>query len=145
MEEFLASGGLVALFGVSFAAATLAPIGSEWLLALLLLRGADPVPAVLTASAGNFLGACTTYAVGAAGGRWLGSRAWAPTPCSWERAQRLFARFGSWALLLSWLPVVGDALCLLAGTLRLRFLRFSVLTLAGKAARYAAVAYAVAP
>jgi len=143
VEELLIAWGLPALFGVSFAAATLAPVGSEWLLLLLLLRGVEPVSAVLTASAGNFLGACTTYAVGAAGGRWLHSRAWAPAPRTWARAHRAFARFGSWALLFTWLPVVGDALCLAAGALRTPFLLFSVLTLAGKAGRYALVALAV--
>lgn len=145
MEELLVTWGLPALFGLSFAAATLAPVGSEWLLALLLVRGAEPVAAVAVASAGNFFGACTTYAVGAAGGAWLGRRAWAPEPRTWARAHRVFARFGSWALLFSWLPVVGDALCLLAGVLRIPFLLFSILTLAGKAGRYALVAVAFTP
>ncbi len=140
MDELLASWGLPALLAVSFAAATLVPLGSEWLLALLLLRGADPVAAVAVASAGNFLGACTTYAVGLAGGRWLRHRAWTPAPGAWARAHRGFDRYGVWALLFTWLPVVGDALCLVAGALRTPFGLFAALTLVGKVGRYAAVA-----
>lgn len=142
--ELLVQAGFPALFGLSFAAATLVPVGSEWLLAVLVLRGADPTAAVVTASAGNFLGACTTYAVGAVGVRWLGRRVGDVSPAARDQAERMFRRWGSWSLLLSWAPFVGDALCFVAGALRLHWVRFSVLVLAGKAARYAAVAVAVA-
>jgi membrane protein YqaA with SNARE-associated domain len=101
------------------------------------------VGAVLTATAGNFLGACTTWGLGWYGSPLLLDRVLRVDRRSQERAERLFARYGTWALLLSWVPVVGDPLCLLAGLLRVPFARFSLPTLAGKLARYALLAAAL--
>jgi membrane protein YqaA with SNARE-associated domain len=56
------------------------------------------------------------------------------------RAHALYGKYGSWSLLLSWLPVVGDPLCLLGGIFRIRFFHYSVLVFSGKLARYVAVA-----
>ena len=136
MEEAVVALGLPALFLLAFLAATVAPLGSEWLLVALLLRGAEPVATVPTATAGNFLGACTTWGIGWYGSPWLLRRVLRVDRTAQERAERLFARYGAWALLLSWVPLVGDPLCLLAGLLKVPFPRFSLPTFAGKLARY---------
>jgi membrane protein YqaA with SNARE-associated domain len=141
MNDFLVSHGLPALFLLSFLASTLVPLGSEWLLVVLLLKGFDPAAAVATATAGNWLGACTTWAVGIWGGPFLIRRLLRVSPGDEERAERFYHRYGSWSLLLSWLPVIGDPLCLVGGLLRVGFLRFSLLVFAGKLARYIAVAW----
>lgn len=143
MEDTLIHLGLPALFLVAFLAATVAPLGSEWLLVALLLGGAEPAAAVLTATAGNFLGACTTWALGGYGSPWLLRRVLRVERGTQERAEALFSRYGAWALLLSWVPVIGDPLCLLAGLLRVPFVRFAVPTLAGKLARYGALSAAL--
>ena len=52
------------------------------------------------------------------------------------RAQVWFARWGLWTLLLSWVPVIGDPLTLVAGILRVQFGRFLMLVSFGKVARY---------
>lgn len=140
VEDAIIRFGLPALFLVAFLAATAVPLGSEWLLAALLLRGADPAAAVAIATAGNFLGACTTWAVGCWGSPWLLDRVMRIDCRAQERAKGLFARYGAWALLLSWVPVVGDPLCLLAGLLKMPFLRFALPTFAGKLGRYTALA-----
>jgi membrane protein YqaA with SNARE-associated domain len=56
-----------------------------------------------------------------------------------ERAEAWFWRYGVWTLLLAWLPVVGDALTVIAGLLRVRLSVFLILVGIGKGARYAAV------
>ena len=65
MENFLLEWGLPALFTVSFLAATVLPIASEWLLAGLVTQSVDLTAAVAIATAGNTLGAVTTWASGA--------------------------------------------------------------------------------
>jgi membrane protein YqaA with SNARE-associated domain len=142
MQDFLTTHGLPALFLLSFLASTLIPLGSEWLLVALLLKGFDPAALVATASVGNFLGACTSYWIGILGSRLIEEKLLRMDSAGRERAERFFARFGSWSLLFSWLPVVGDPLCLVAGALRVGFARFALLVMAGKVARYAAVAWA---
>ena len=141
MEHFSAGHGYPALFLLSFLASTLIPLGSEWLLVALLLDRLDPVALVAVATVGNFLGACTSYAIGIFGGPWLIRNVLRIDEAAERRAERFFARYGSWSLLFSWLPVVGDPLCLAGGLLRVGIARFSLLVLAGKLARYAAVAW----
>jgi len=141
MHESLAVYGYPALFLVSFLASTLLPLGSEWLLVALLLQRNDPVIAAGIATAGNYLGACTSYAIGIYGGKLLAEKVLRIDASARERAERYFRRYGSWSLLLSWLPVVGDPLCLVGGLLRIPFTRFSLLVIAGKGARYGVVAW----
>lgn len=140
MQTFLLNNGLTALFALSFLAATVLPLGSEWLLVALILQGLEPVPVVAVATAGNFLGACTTYALGSWGSTFLMQKVLRIGEKETERAERFFTRYGSWALLFAWLPVVGDPLCLVAGSLRLNFFRFACLVALGKLGRYAFIA-----
>ena len=74
METFLLEWGLPALFCVSFLAATVLPIASEWLLAGLVTQSVDLTAAVAIATAGNTLGAVTTWAIGVWGGSWVINR-----------------------------------------------------------------------
>lgn len=141
MEHFFTSPGYPALFLLSFLASTLVPLGSEWLLVALLLKGYDPVSTIAVATAGNTLGACTTYAIGLYGGPFLISRVLRISDEARQRAERLYARYGSWSLLFSWTPVVGDPLCLVGGILRVRFPKFFLLVSSGKLARYVLVGF----
>lgn len=131
----------VGLFVWSFLAATLLPVGSELALITLVRSEQQTIVPVLVATVGNYLGACTTYRIARRAAQALGKNRQGeltePT-----RAARLLRRFGKPALLLSWVPLVGDALVALAGVMRLPFIGFSLWTIVGKAARYAAVAWA---
>ena len=140
MEQWLLEYGYPALFLLSFLASTLVPLGSEWLLGVLLLNGFDPILTVLVATLGNSCGALTTYAIGLWGGPWLIQRVLRVGPESQSRAEHHFNRYGSWALLFSWLPVIGDPLCLVGGVLRTGFWRFILLVSFGKFVRYLVVA-----
>jgi membrane protein YqaA with SNARE-associated domain len=141
MHETLVAYGYPALFLISFLASTLLPLGSEWLLITLLIQRYDPLSTVLVATLGNYLGACSSYAIGIWGGSVLAEKVLRIDAASRERAERFFARYGSWSLLFSWLPIVGDPLCLAGGVLRIPFTRFSILVASGKGIRYAAVAW----
>ncbi|MBL4904048.1 DedA family protein [Desulfotalea psychrophila] len=140
MEQFLLNNGLPALFLLSFLAATVLPVGSEWLVVALILNLFDPGSVVFTATIGNFLGACTTYGIGFFGAAFLLQKFLRIDAEQTERATALFRSYGSWTLLLSWLPIIGDPLCLVAGYLRFNFLLFSFLVLIGKLGRYAVIA-----
>jgi membrane protein YqaA with SNARE-associated domain len=141
MDILIAEHAWLALFVLSFLAATLIPLGSEWLLVLLLVDGQSPIPLISLATAGNSLGACTTYAVGLYGGPWLVRKVLRIDDEQQQRAENFYCRYGSWSLLLSWLPVIGDPLCLAGGVLRVGFARFVVLVASGKLVRYAVVGW----
>lgn len=129
------------LFFSALLSATLLPGSSEALLLYQLSQGGAVPPLVLSATAGNLLGSLITYGMGRAGNsalhrRWLGI-----DEQQLARAERWFGRWGRPSLLLAWLPVVGDPLCLVAGLLRAPWIWFLVLVGIGKLARYAFLAW----
>ena len=140
MEQWLLEHGYPALFLLSFLASTLVPLGSEWVLAVLLINGFDPSIVVAVATVGNSCGALTTYAIGLWGGPFLVQRVLRISPESQQRSEYYFSRYGSWALLFSWVPILGDPLCLVGGVLRTGFWRFILLVSVGKLIRYLVVA-----
>lgn len=140
MENFLIDHGLPALFLLSFLASTVIPLGSEWLVVTLILKSFQPEYVVAVATMGNYLGACTTYFIGLWGAVFLIKKVMRIDEASLAKAQMLYRRYGSWSLLFTWLPVIGDPLCLVGGALRINFILFSLLVFAGKLARYAVIA-----
>jgi membrane protein YqaA with SNARE-associated domain len=127
----------VALFASAFLAATILPLASEVPLAILVRKHDGIGMLVFVATAGNFLGACTTYVLAKATLPRLLDHA---TPRT-RRALSLLQRYGAPALLLSWVPLLGDAIVALAGATKIRFTPFAVWTLVGKAVRYVFVAW----
>ncbi|MCX2980466.1 DedA family protein [Halieaceae bacterium IMCC14734] len=125
------------LFLTALAAASVIPVSSEILLLALLGTGLNPMSLWLTATLGNTLGAVINWFIGTKISDHADSR-WVPvSSASVERASHWFNRYGVWSLLLSWLPVVGDALTFFSGIMRVRFALFLVLVAIGKGARYA--------
>lgn len=133
--------GLTDLFVSAFVSSTLAPGGSEVVLAYLASQqGAAIMQLVLIATVGNTLGALTTWGLGA----WASKKYPAEKMLSKQRQKslQLVRTWGGWALLFSWLPIVGDGLCFAGGWLRLSLLSSLIAITLGKAIRYIAVAYA---
>jgi membrane protein YqaA with SNARE-associated domain len=129
------------LFGWSFLAATVLPLGSEPAV-VLMIRQEYPFGAVVTvATIGNFFGACTTYALGRGAARTLVQRETASRSRQSKRATDTVVRYGAPALLLSWVPLIGDAIVAAAGLARMPFWPFAGWTMVGKAARYVLVAW----
>ncbi len=132
-------GAELALFFSALLSATLLPGSSELLLGSLLAAGHPPLSLWLWATLGNTLGS----AVNAVLGRYLlhfQGRRWFPfSAADLQRGQDWFERYGKWSLLLAWLPLVGDAITLIAGVLRLPWHEFLLLVALGKGLRYAVV------
>ena len=141
LHDWLNQPGYVSLFFMSLLASTLLPLGSEWLLVMMLVGGYDPLTVVATATVGNYLGAVVTYLIGRGGGSWLIEKVMRLSPQQQERARDYYQRFGVYSLLFSWLPVVGDPLCLVGGMLRVNFGLFTLLVASGKLVRYAVTAW----
>ncbi|MCI1680075.1 MAG: DedA family protein [Ewingella americana] len=121
---------LISLFSSSFLSATLLPGNSEILLVGLLTAGsASPLLLVVAASFGNTLGGITNIIIGRLLPKLKPQRG-LDTALGWLN------RFGPAALLLSWLPVVGDVLCVLAGWLRMPWGPVVFFLLVGKTVRY---------
>jgi membrane protein YqaA with SNARE-associated domain len=139
MLDFAAYAGL---FSAAFIAATLLPMQSEAILVGLILKGDySLVGLLLTASLGNTSGAAVNWLMGRGFERFR-DRRWFPVkPHQLEKAQHWYRRYGKWSLLLSWLPIGGDALTVAAGVMREPITTFLVLVFIGKAARYVVLAW----
>ena len=127
--------GLSTVFVVAFVSATLLPLGSEPAVFGLVKLNPDMFwPAILVATAGNTLGGAVTWWMG-----YIAERAYEHVshhkPPN-ARALRWLERFGAKACLLSWLPIVGDPLCAVAGWLKLPFWPCVLYMAIGKFARY---------
>ena len=140
-DTVVAAGGL---FLSAFTAATILPMQSEAVLVGLLAAGYPPWLMLVAASLGNILGAVVNWLLG----RWVErfrDRRWFPvSPERLEKAGQWYRRTGKWSLLLSWMPIVGDPLTVVAGVLREPFWIFLVLVTIAKTGRYivlAVVAY----
>ena len=129
------------LFLSALGAATLLPLQSETLLVALLLSDSYPLWALLTvASAGNVLGALVNWLLGRSLEHFRHKRWFPVSPRKLEQAQGWYARYGHWSLLLSWLPIVGDPLTLVAGVMREPCWRFLLIVGLAKTGRYVALA-----
>ena len=131
------------LFASAFLSATLLPGSSEAVLIGLLASGTgQPALLVAAASLGNIAGALVNWAMGRYFLRFK-DKSWFPLKeATNARAQAWFARFGIWSLLLSWVPVIGDPLTLVAGIMRVPFGRFVLFVAIGKVLRYALIVMA---
>ncbi|MES0037782.1 DedA family protein [Mesorhizobium sp. M0046] len=128
------------LFLTAFAAATILPMQSEAALAGLLLTGSHaPALLIAFAGAGNVLGSIVNWWLGRGIDRFR-NRKWFPVrPSALTRATRWYQRYGRWSLLLSWLPLVGDPLTVVAGALREPFWSFLAIVTIAKVGRYLAL------
>lgn len=126
---------LSSLFASSFLSATLLPGNSEVVLVAMLLSGvSQPWLLVLIATMGNSLGGLTNVILG----RFFPLR----EKSHWqEKAVGWLKRYGAATLLLSWMPVIGDLLCLLAGWMRISWGPVLFFLCLGKALRYVLVAW----
>lgn len=129
------------LFFSAFGAATLLPLGSEVVFVSLLLSDAYLVwLLVAVASVGNVLGSLVNWLLGRHLERFR-QRTWFPvSEQRLQQAQGWYARYGRWSLLLSWVPIIGDPLTLVAGVMRERCWIFLLIVSLAKTGRYLVLA-----
>ena len=138
MQETLS--GILGLFFSAFISSTIAPGGSEAVLAYMVSEGHYEVQQlVFVAAIGNTLGAMTTWGLGMLAARKFPAEALLPEKK--QNALNLVKKRGVWVLFFSWLPVIGDALCFAGGWLKLPLLPACLVILSGKFGRYAVIAW----
>lgn len=137
--EQLSLGGL---FLSAFISSTIAPGGSEAVLAYMISHGGFVLWQLISiATVGNTLGALTTWGLGT-----FTAKKYPLETLLSEKQQyavNLVKKWGCWSLLFSWLPIVGDGFCFAGGWLKLPLLLSCFAILVGKAIRYCAVAYLI--
>ncbi|MBF6039031.1 DedA family protein [Pseudomonas sp. P154a] len=137
------SGAYLGLFLAAFGAATLLPLQSEAVLVGLLLSDRYWLWSLLAiATLGNVLGSLVNWWLGRSIERFRDRRWFPVSPRHLEQARQHYQRYGHWSLLLSWVPIIGDPLTLVAGVMREPLGRFLLMVTLAKAARYGVLALA---
>lgn len=125
------------LFLSAFGAATLLPLQSEAvLIALFAQEKYSVVVLILVASLGNVLGSCVNWYLGLKIEQFK-TRKWFPvSEKNMLKAEKIYQKYGFWSLFLSWMPMIGDPITLIAGLLKESFWRFLCIVTLAKTGRY---------
>jgi membrane protein YqaA with SNARE-associated domain len=122
---------------ISFLAATILPLSSELVLSTMLLTDSfDKYLLLVVASFGNIFGSSVNW--------YLGKKILIFKDKKWfpvnekqiAKSEMYFKKYGIWSLLLSWVPVIGDPLTVIAGILKINFFTFLLLVSISKTSRY---------
>lgn len=139
MEGFVAylvANGPLGMFIAAFLAGSFIPFNSETVMLGFLIAGADPVGTLFWGTVGNVLGSLFNYYVGSLGKEEWIVRYTKVSPEKLERGKYYVHRYGAWAGLLGWVPLLGSVVTVALGFLRVN-VWLSMLAIAiGKYARY---------
>ncbi|WP_282348306.1 YqaA family protein [Pseudomonas sp. PS01301] len=129
------------LFLAAFGAATLLPMQSEAVLVGMLLSDRYVISTLLAvAIVGNVLGSVLNWVLGRCVERFRHKRWFPVSEAKLATAQQSYLRYGHWSLLLSWVPIIGDPLTVVAGIMREPFWRFLLIVTLAKGMRYLVLA-----
>jgi len=127
----------IGLFLAALGAATLLPMQSEAVLAgMLVSEKYLPLTLLLVATTGNVLGSLFNWVLGRSIEHFRHKRWFPVSESKLEKAQQSYQRYGHWSLLLSWAPIIGDPLTLVAGIMREPLWRFLLIVTLAKGGRY---------
>ncbi|MGS0738163.1 YqaA family protein [Pseudomonas sp. GG8] len=125
------------LFLAAFGAATLLPMQSEALLVGMLFSDQYVASTLLAvATLGNVLGSALNWILGRSIEQFRHKRWFPVSENQLEKAQQSYLRFGRWSLLLSWVPIIGDPLTVVAGVMREPLWSFLLIVTLAKGVRY---------
>jgi len=137
-------GGYFLLILLALLAPSPIPIPLDGIIAGLIAARFNPVLVLVVAMVGDVIGTILIFKLGAKGGDWIEKYEKRKQRREYQLARNLFLRYGQYALLLSGVPFLGDALIFFAGVFKLEFKTFLPWFLAGKLLWYSFFAAAVA-
>ena len=138
--DFLKDYGYWGMALLSFLSGSIIPIASEALLVVLLGVGLNAMWLIIVATVGNTLGGITCFMLGYLTDKQTVKRVFRISDKKMERADSLIQRYGYWAAVLSFMPIIGEAILVALGIMRVDKYKVSIVMAIGKFARYAFVA-----
>jgi len=132
----------LSLFVISLLSATLLPLGSEALLIYDITQNHNIALLWIVATTGNTIGSIINYTIGLKGKEYLEKKN-KLSPKQLDKYENFFQKYGGWTLLLSWTPIIGDPLTLIAGVLRYDIRWFIIIVAIAKGVRYGVLIFLV--
>ena len=130
------------LFISSFLSSTILPGHSEiTLVTFIILEKYSQISLIFFASLGNILGSIINWYLGLYITKFI-SKSWFPfTKKQLDRVSLWYLKYGKWSLFLSWVPIIGDPLTIVAGIFRVPLIIFIIIVSISKVLRYIFVGY----
>ncbi len=129
------------LFFASFLSSSILPMLSDPLVAYMQTNNFNSFIIILMATAGSFIGSCTTYLLGFYGREKIIEKYMKIKREKLDRYKKIFEKYGAPALLFSWVPLIGDALVAVSGVLEINVTIFAIYAFIGKLLRFSIVVY----
>ena len=138
--DFLQDYGYWGMLLLSFLSGSVIPIASEALFVVLLGVGLNTMWLIVVATVGNTLGGITCFMLGYLTDKQTVQRVFSISDKKMERADSLIQKYGYWAAVLSFMPIIGEAILVALGIMRVDKYKVAIVMAIGKFARYAFVA-----
>lgn len=138
--DFLQDYGYWGMLLLSFLSGSVIPIASEALFVVLLGVGLNAMWLIVVATVGNTLGGITCFMLGYLTDKQTVQRVFSISDKKMERADSLIQKYGYWAAVLSFMPIIGEAILVALGIMRVDKYKVAIVMAIGKFARYAFVA-----
>ena len=139
LVEFLSGYGYLGMGIGAFIAGSVLPMASEVLLVLFMSMGLSPFWLLISATVGNTIGGFSCYYMARLANRERVERFFKVSPRQMARADRVVQKIGAWAAFFSFVPLLGTAILLLLGFMRVSPVKISATMTAGKLIRYLVV------
>jgi membrane protein YqaA with SNARE-associated domain len=139
MEQFLQlliDWGPAGMFIAAFLAGSVVPFSSEFVMLALLTAGASPVSILVCATVGNIMGGMFNYGIASLGREEWITRFIKVKPEKLERGMNQVRKYGAWMGLLSWVPVLGEVVCVALGFMHVNVWKSLATISIGKYVRY---------
>ena len=138
------ASAFISIFLSAFLAATLLPAQSEIGLGYFILYTNHSLSLLIVfASLGNTLGAVVNWMIGCKLTKFVTKLKKIQVSSSHQRVEGWYQKFGQWTLLLSWLPIIGDPITVIAGIFKIPFRKFLLFVALAKTSRYLVIAFLV--
>ena len=126
--------GLFGLFLAAMLAASILLFPMEGLVPIMVTQGYSSLGIIIAGTLGGYVGSLVNYYLAYRGEEWWRERN--PTRAGrLDRMHTAFERWGSPLLILSWLPVLGEVLTLVAGLAKVKLAVFTFWTILGRTLR----------
>ena len=136
LESLIYNFGYVGLFIVAFLSSTIIPLSSETVVVLMTTLDYNIWLILVFATMGNYSGDLTNYYLGKYGNKFFLAKYLKPKVKKRRKLEKAYSRWGSPLLFFSWLPFIGESICIISGAFNLNIKIFSFWVILGEAFRY---------
>lgn len=134
--DFCRDYGYWGMWLISFLSGSILPFTSDLLLLFFLGVGLNPLWLLLVATFGNTAGSMTCFFMGGFVKKGFFTKLFMVSPEKARRADAYISKYGYWAAFFSFMAIVGEAIVIVLGNMRVCWWKVLLVMTLGKFLRY---------